>query len=291
MFAHELTHAFHDAIGDMTGGGDKQRNKNCCPYDGREDKVTPVQLQSAWQAEGSVEEFINVDEYFAYLTEAYFTLESDKPLGYCPADDAEEPDTCLPSIGTCSEGDDSEGCMKSCEDILDWGGDHTCEDLDALAPGMSPPLCTGCPSCPMYPVVEAVEGKCWYECDERMHGPCTEAMFNHAGPDTRESIQANRPETYSFLSHIFHLSESELTAYMHSEYGRRWRYAASGSDSSCPEVVFDGDPMDYAWYANEDEAIDEADDDDDDDNAPVASGAARSGAAAAVAGLVVALVV
>ena len=247
VFIHELLHAFHDAIADITGGGDVNVYANCCPYAGYEDNIGPAALQEAWQAEGD-DRYINIDEYFAYMTEAYLTEDADVPTTYCAdGDDDAGGAYCPADIGTCDDHDaDDDACYASCEDIIaDWG--WTCQEV--IDAGVPESWCTQCPSCD----VAADDGDdgggatcgdscCWYDCDAYARDVCSDGLFNHAasgGIETREDIEAALPLTYAFLTSILTLGEAELTALMNLEYERRWRYAASGTDASCADVEFE----------------------------------------------------
>ena len=66
-------------------------------------------LQEAWQAEGD-DRYINIDEYFAYMTEAYLTERADVPTTYCAdGDDDAGGAYCPADIGTCDDHDADDG--------------------------------------------------------------------------------------------------------------------------------------------------------------------------------------
>ena len=85
--------------------------EDCCPYKGREHLVTPFGLQVAWQAEGNLVKqgsggnayMPNIAEYFASMTEAYFTRAEDQPSGPCAGSNAA---ACPKGIGVCDDHDD-----------------------------------------------------------------------------------------------------------------------------------------------------------------------------------------
>lgn len=228
--------------------------EDCCPYKGREHLVTPFGLQVAWQAEGNLVKqgsgenayMPNIAEYFASMTEAYFTRAEDQPSGPCAGSNAA---ACPKEIGVCDDHDDkSDECMKSCDELAEERGFQSCSDVLDLLPN-NEHLCDGCDICHDSGSGEPNEA-CYYECSK---GPdlsqCSSGVFSRAL--NSGEMEKQYPKTYIFMHDTYTADATTVTGWMREEYARRWRVAASGTDHSCPWVSFPTKSCAYSWFLEE----------------------------------------
>jgi hypothetical protein len=258
-------HVFHDAIGDITGSGDQHILAHCCPFEGHEDNITPAELVVAWHAEGGMHQgHPNAVEWFAGMAENYLTNEGDYPDGMCDGGSSESDGGpthyhpavggCAKMIGTCEEGDTSEGCMKNCDDMIALDDSHTCPSLES---SLGFPACIGCSCSGTGRRLRGGNVRSLTEelvCPEGMEF-CSEKFFSHQwGCITYESMQNTHPLTFAFIDRMFTMPEADLDALIAQENASRWRWVVNTplGHERCPAAVLHEDKCNYEWIIHDD---------------------------------------